>query len=247
MRRLLIAGLVVAGFVACARGPKNAPIVASGHVEATEVRVASEVGGKLDQVLVREGDRVAAGRLIAVIDTTELHLGVLAARAERNMAAAQLDLLQNGARPEDVAAARARLESAQADLAGAQRDLDRMEELLKTGAASAKARDDAKTKRDMAAAAVKAAREQLKSLEAGSRVEDIAAARARLQSADARLARIEHDLENATIESPTAGFVSEKLVEPGEIVAPGTPVAVITNLGDAWLTAYIAETDLGRI
>jgi len=237
-------GLLAAG---CHRGEGDGAIVASGHVEATEVTLSTKVGGTLERLAVDEGDRVDAGQEIARIDTTDTRLALESARADRASAEAELRLRLAGSREEDIEAARAQVARAEADLAGAEKDLERMEGLLAAGSGTTKARDDAKTRRDVAAAAMKAAREQLRRLEKGSRPEEVDAARARVQAADARIAQLEQQVEDAAIQSPTAGVVTEKLAEPGELMARGTGLVVVTDLADAWLNAYISEPDLGRI
>ena len=92
------------------------PLRASGYVEATEVRVAAGGRRPVLELPVDEGHRVAAGDLIARLDTTDTELALRRAEAERAQAVAQLRLLQAGARPEDIRQARAQAESAQADV-----------------------------------------------------------------------------------------------------------------------------------
>jgi HlyD family secretion protein len=94
---------------------------------------------------------------------------------------------------------------------------------------------------------VEAARERAAKLRAGSRVEEIDAARARLESAEARIAQLEQQLLDALIASPVSGVVTEKLAETGELATRGTVVAVVSDLGRPWLTVYVAEPDLGRV
>jgi HlyD family secretion protein len=122
-----------------------------------------------------------------------------------------------------------------------------MDGLLASGSGTTKARDDARTRHDLAAASLDAARERLSRLRAGSRREEIEAARARVQGADARIAQLEQQLKDAVIASPVAGVVSEKLAETGELLARGTGILVVSDLPNAWLNAYVAETDLGRL
>ena len=126
--------------------------MASGHVEATEVLVSAKVAGTLESRAVDEGQTVAAGQELARIDTTDTRLALDAARAERAQAEAELRLRLAGSRVEDVREARAQVARAEADLAGAQKDLERMEGLLGAGSGTTKARDDARTRRDVAQA-----------------------------------------------------------------------------------------------
>jgi HlyD family secretion protein len=177
----------------------------------------------------------------------DTELALASAEAERARAQAELSLRLAGPREEDIAEARAQLARAEADLAGATRDLERMEGLLEVGSGTTKARDDARTRHDVALAAVEAARQRLRRLEAGFRTEEKAEARARLQAAEARIAQLEQQLQDATIASPVAGVVTEKLADEGELLAPGGGIVVVTDLAHAWLNAYVPEPTLGRI
>ncbi|MGH9349050.1 MAG: HlyD family secretion protein, partial [Vicinamibacterales bacterium] len=125
----------------------------SGHVEATEVRVAGDVGGRILELLVQEGDRVRRGDLVARLDTRDTELQLDRAKAERQAADAELRLLQAGARVEDVRHAEAQMAAAatdaaaaRAELAAAEVDLERFESLLRANAGSQKQRDDAKAR-----------------------------------------------------------------------------------------------------
>lgn len=259
--RLSCAVLIVIAITACSSREAKGPPRASGYVEATEVRVSPEVGGRVLEVAVAEGDRVEAGALIAKLDTADVELAVKRASAERDQAAAQLRLLQAGARAEDVRQARAQAESAQADVAAAESelqsasaDLRRFEKLLQANAGSRKQRDDAATRREVAAARVDAARDRARAagevvsrLRSGSRPEEIAAARARVAAVDAQIAMLAKGAQDATLRSPLTGVVTSKLVDPGEMVAPRTPVVVITELDKAWANVYVDEPLVPRL
>ena len=240
-------GSVVSLTAACGNGRDPSLILASGHVEATDVRISAKVRGTLELFKIQEGDRLTIGQELARIDVVDTRLALDAARADRDQAAAELRLRLAGARHEEIAEAQAQVGQARADLEGAQRDLDRMQGLLDAGSGTTKGRDDARTRRDMAASALEAARERLGRLKAGSRREEIEAARARLAAAEARIAQLEQQIKDATIVSPLDGVVTEKLAEQGELVAPSAPLAVVTDLANAWLTVYVGEPDLARI
>ncbi len=245
----------------CANGEPENLIRVSGHVEATAVRVAPEVGGRIVELAGHEGDRIETGALLLKLDVRDIELALQRSRAEQAQAEAQLRLLQAGARPEDIRQAAAQVTAAQADgsaaraeLAAAEQDLERFEALLKANAGSAKQRDDAATRRDVArdrvAAAegrVRAAEESLARLRAGSRREEIEAARARVAAALAQVATSQKNLADTTLTSPVAGVVTEKLVELGEIVAPRTPAFVVTDLDRAWADVFVPEPAVPRI
>ena len=233
----------------------------SGQVEATQVQVAAEIGGRVLALAINEGDRVQAGDLLARLDTRDTELALRRAAAERQQAQAQLNLLLAGSRPEDIRQAAAQLAGAEAEsgaaqteLTAAEQDLERFEELLRSNSASQKQRDDALTRRDVGRQHVQAARqreqaarEMLARLRAGARPEEIQAARARVAAADAQIATLQKNLDDATVRSPVAGVVTEKLTELGQMMAPRMPFLVVTDLDRAWADVFVEEPDVPRI
>jgi HlyD family secretion protein len=251
----VVAPLLAAGRLGCDRGGKDAVPRVTGYVEATDVRVSAQVGGRLLDLRVGEGDRVTAGEIVATLDTADAELALQRAHADRDQAAAQLHLLEAGSRPEDIRQASAQLASAQADVQAAQAQLDaasadvtRFENLLRANAGSVKQRDDAVTKRDVAAAQVHAAAQRaqaasdaLARLRAGSRPQEIAAGRARVASADAQIAALQKNVSDAVVKAPVSGIVTSKLADAGEILPPRGPIVVITDLDHAWANVYVDE------
>jgi HlyD family secretion protein len=245
-RRFAIVGVALVA-AACGQGDDDTRILASGHVEATEVQISTKVGGTLERLAVDEGSAVEVGQEIARIDTVDTELALDSARAELARARAELRLLLAGPREEEIEEARAQLARAEADRAGAARDLERMEGLLAAGSGTTKARDDARTREELAAATVEVARQRLRRLEAGFREEEKDAGRARVRAAEARIAQLEQQIEDASIRSPVGGVVTRKLSDEGELMAPGTGLVTVTDLANAWLNAYIPEPALGKI
>jgi HlyD family secretion protein len=250
MRRIIILTIIAACLTflsACRDTDEIGQIVTSGHVEATDVQLAAKVGGRIESIAVKEGDPVTVGQELARIETTDIILQLRQAEAERSAADAELRLRVKGARREDIDEMRAQLRAASLELEGAEREFRRLDALVERGSGADKARDDARTHRDMLQAKLAAMRASLAKLEAGFRPEEIDATRARLASVDAHIAQLEQQLEDCRLVSPTAGVVTEKLAEPGELVAPGTPLVVVTDLRDAWLNIYVGEPDLARV
>ncbi|MFI5183806.1 MAG: HlyD family secretion protein [Vicinamibacteria bacterium] len=250
MMRTLSAGTLAAVSLlssGCGQGSDPSVIVASGHVEATDVRISTKVSGRLEAFAIQEGDRITLGQELARLDTTDPRLALRQAKADRDQAAAELRLRLAGARKEDIAELEAQAANVASDLDGAQKDLDRMQGLLDRGSGTTKARDDAKVRRDMAAHRLEAARESLARMKAGSRAEEIDAARARMAATEARVAQLEQQIQDGVVASPVSGVVTEKIAEQGELLQVGSGLCVITDLADAWLTVYISETDMGRI
>ena len=215
--------LAIAG---CQAPEPSNTIRVSGHIEATEVQLAPDVGGRLLELRPAEGDRVAAGDIVARLDTRDVELQIARARADR----------------------------AAAELKAADADLVRFEALLAANAGSQKQRDDAQARVDVARERVRAlqqrieaAREGVARLEAGASREEIDGARARVAAADAQLAVLEKGRADATVVSPVAGLVTQKLAEAGEVVAPRTPLLVVTDLDNAWANLFVPEPLIPRI
>jgi HlyD family secretion protein len=259
--RLLLAAFAAIVLGGCRAAPPADRLRVSGQVEATDVRVASPVGGRLLHLRVKEGDRVKPGDLVATLDTADAELTLARVRAERDQADAQLRLLQAGARPEDVRQAEALVASAQAEsraaeveLHAAQDDAERFATLLASNSGSRKQRDDAVTRRDMAAARVQGARDRVRAanenvarLRAGSRKEEIAGARARVAASDAQIAVLQKSIADATVVATAGGIVTEKLADEGELVQPRGPIVVVSDLDHAWANVYVGEPAVPRL
>ena len=247
--------------VACSDEAPTDRLRVSGHVEATETRLAPEVGGRILTLTVKEGDRVQPGQVVLTIDTRDTQLAIDRAVAERSSAEAQLRLVQAGARVEDIRQAQSQIDTARAEVAAsraelqaAEQDLDRFETLLKNNSGSRKQRDDAATRRDVARdrvaqteSRVKTADEALAKLRAGARPEEIDAARARVNVVSAQIASLEKGLGDATLTSPVGGLVTEKLVEAGEMIAPRAPAIVVVDLDHAWADVFVPEPAVPQI
>ena len=253
--RWLTTVLIAATLVACTREQPAQTPRASGYVEATEVRVAAKVAGRVAQVHAIEGGRVEAGAVLVTLATTDVDLALRRTRAERASADAQLRLVRAGARDEDIrqadaqrAAAVSEGRAADAELTAARADEARFEQLLQSRAGSQKQRDDAVARRELAEARVRGAADRVQAaaatlarLKAGARPEEIQAAQARVDAVDAQIAALEHDRQEARIVAPLGGVVTSRLVEPGELVGVGAPVVVSVDLEHAWASAYVEE------
>jgi HlyD family secretion protein len=260
MRRVMVFLLAIVSAACKDEAPPN-QVRVSGHVEATEVRLAPEVGGRIVAFNVKEGDRVDAGTIILRLDTRDGELAIDRARAEQRAAEAQLRLLQAGSRREDIRqaeaqaqAARDEVQAARAELAAAEADLERFEALLEANAGSRKQRDDALTRRDVARermqqaeSRLRAAEQAVQRLRAGARPQELDAARASVAAAAAQVATMEKSVKDATLMSPIRGVISEKLTELGEVVAPRVPVVVIIDLDRAWADVFVPEPAIPRI
>jgi HlyD family secretion protein len=220
-RPIAPAALVLGAVVLASCGNEKAD--AYGNFEATEVTVAAEVGGRLLSFELEEGDRLAAGTVVGVVDTIPLLLERQALVARRRAAAA------------GVREAAARISALEAQSAIADRDLARTERLLRQAAATAQQGDRAERDARMA-------REQL----AGARAARGGASQG-VAALDAQVASIDDRIERSRITSPLAGTVLARYVEPGELVQAGQPLFKLASLDSLIFRAYVANPQLARL
>jgi len=219
----------------------------SGTIECTQVRVAAEVGGRVASLLFQEGDSVTNGQLLATIEPLAFQLRRDEARAALAQAEAQLALMTAGSREEDILRAQAQVREARSLALTTATDAKRLETLLAQGSATTKQRDDAASAAERSAAALTATEQQLNRLVKGNRQEEIQAAQATVELAKSRLAQAEKAVKDCVINAPLSGVVTLKSAEPGEVVAPGTPLATLSRLDEVWLSLYLPETRLAGV
>lgn len=240
-----LATLAVAALSGCGRDP--AEIRASGIIEMDEIDVASMVGGRVVSVMANAGDSVRAGDTLAVLERDEVAAQVRAQTAEAERAAAQSREVSKGPRAQEIRMQRATVASLQAQLVAAEKQYTRTDELYHREVVSAEDLDKARAARDDLLAKRDAAKEQLKLLEAGSRQEDIVAAREAAAAAHASMVGAESRLRELVLVAPVNGVVLLKNYEPGELVAVGSPVMTLGNPDSLWVRVYVAAPKVSRI
>jgi HlyD family secretion protein len=216
-----------------------------GSVDVRSVSVGFRVSGRISEVLVDEGDRVAAGQVLARLDAEPYRRMRDESRAARDAAAARLAFLERGHTSDAIARAAAQLEEFNAALENAERIEARASELHRTGAVSQRTLDDARTGRAEATARVRAAEHALADLRKGYREEEIAEARANLAHAEAAFSRMQLQLDDAELRAPDAGIVQTRAIEPGSFVNAGAVGLVVSKTEEAWVRAYVNEPQLG--
>jgi HlyD family secretion protein len=247
IKRSSVLVIVLLAAVACGTRAAQNVISASGTIEAIEVDVSSKVPGQILDLAVDEGARVKPGDLLAAVDHATADIQLRQAEAGVDLAQAQLVLLRNGARKEDIQQAEAALTQAEANLRVAQDDARRMRELAKTGSVTPKSRDDAEARLTVAEAQKNAAVETLNKLRRLARPEEIQAAEARLAQARAAADLLAKTIADCTIVAPTAGIVTHKAVEAGELVNPGSTIVTVSELDSVYVMIYLTEKEVGRV
>jgi HlyD family secretion protein len=219
----------------------------AGTVDARQVDLSFQVGGRIARLLADEGRTVGAGDPVAELDAADLRLAAERAAAQSESARKALAALRAGARPQELRAAQAALAQAQADERFAQQEVARTAQLVDQHFVSPQQMDRVRSAADAAAARVEQARESLALLRAGARKEDIERAAAEVAAAEAAQRSIERQLGYVTLPAATDGTVSVRLADAGQVVAAGQPVFRIAQLSRPWVRAYLPEPDLPRV
>jgi len=244
---LLVVAAVAAYWFFAPRGERSNGLKVSGNVELTEVQVSFKVPGRLKARLVDEGAMVQRGQVVALLEDEDLRHSAEQASGQEAAAAAAYEELKNGARSEEIAQAEALVEQAAAQAQKLRDDYRRQAALFEKEVISRRDFEAARAADIASRAALAERKEALKLLRKGARREQVEQGAAHLKQAQAVLSEARDRLTYATLVAPLSGVVLAKGVEPGEQVAPGTPVITIGDLENTWLKAYIPETELGRV
>jgi HlyD family secretion protein len=248
---IILVALIAAGVHLYPRFTKDSKpqneLVLSGNIEAHESLVSFKVQGRIVDLPVEEGQSVQAGALLARLDIDDYRQRVLIDEANVRVRQSNLALTLAGTREQEIKAAQQAMLDAQADMQQKKLDYDRAERLFREDAISAQDRDLADTALKRSQATFQAAQQKYNEALEGSRKEDVAIARANLKEADANLGMSRVNLDYTVLRAPTAGVITVREAELGEVVVPGTPVVTLADLDHIWLRAYVAETDVGRV
>ncbi len=213
------------------------------------VKLQTERPGRIKTITKHAGDRIAKGETLVTLDDALPAAAVAQRQAEVALAEANLAELIAWHRPEERQRRKAALEYAQVHLDRAARELQRVESLFGGGSASKTERDRAVEDHRLATAALEEARQASQIAEAGPTLQERAVAEARVAQAKAALQLAERDLSYYTIVSPLEGHVIYRHLEPGEVVDPESPLAILSigNLDHVRLRAEVDEADIRRV
>ena len=218
-----------------------------GNVDIREADLVFNNSEHIASILVQEGDRVHKGQLLATIDRERFAAREAATEALVAMQKSDLARLLAGSRPEEILQARAKVAAAKAQLVDAQSTLKRQQRLFKKDATSRQALDNARAGADSARANLKMLKEALKLAIEGPRVEDIQAARAKLKSDQAQLVLAREVLKDTALYAPSDGIIRSRILEPGDMATPNTPVFTLALTNPVWVRTYVPETGLSKL
>lgn len=232
-------------------GYGNSFVSGNGRIEATEFDISTKLPGRIDEILVREGDFVKAGQVLVRMQSDTLLAQrdeAIAAlhQAETSVAAAQAQL---ALRQSDAAAADALIAQREAELDAAQRRLQRSQTLSKQGAASLQELDDDRARVRSAEAVLTASRAQAAAAAAAINAAEAqrVGAQASVQAATAAVARIEVDISDNELKSPRDGRVQFRVSQVGEVLGAGGRVLNVIDLSDVYLTFFLPNEVAGRV
>ncbi len=229
------------------RSDPSLELVLYGNVDLRQVELAFNNSERIAAVLVEEGDRVRKGEILARLDTGRLWPQVREAEARVAAQREVVEKLHHGSRSEEIAQARANVESAKADAINARAQYKRSKTLAQNSVISQQDLDNAEAALDVANAKLALNQKALDLSIAGPRAEDIAEAEAELNGDDAQLDLLRQELADAELVAPVDAVVRARLMEPGEMAAPEKPVLSLAVINPKWVRAYVAEPDLGKL
>lgn len=243
----MIKNLMRLGSVLVACHSREVPSDFQGIVEHDEQLVAFEVGGKIERVPFKRGDRVKKGDVLAEVDSTLERFARDARADEARAAEADLALLEAGTRKEDVASLAAQLRAAEATEALLEKQRTRAR-ALRESQAIAQAELD-RSEADLARARNERASvsERLVALRRGARSEEIARAKARAEAAQSALSLANARLDRFAARAAVDGAVLDVHVDPGELAAPNVPVATIADVGHPYVDVFVPQGELRGI
>ncbi|MDJ0589841.1 MAG: efflux RND transporter periplasmic adaptor subunit [Pleurocapsa sp. MO_226.B13] len=224
--------------IALTPGTGNRQVRLLGQVEAGErATLSPQIDGRVQQVLVREGDRVTTGMTIAILDDADPRLALAEAQARLAQERGNLARLQVGTRPEIIAQRQAELNTAIARELEAQDNLDRVEGLTAEGALSQRALVEARTEADAATSEKFRLQALLAEAQAGPTREEIDAQQGLVAAAQAAVEQAQLGMQRTEIKATFSGIVQSRDVDPGDYVEVNDPV--LTMVSDRSLDIFL--------
>jgi len=243
---LIVLAVIAYGLYKSSQSSAPKSITLQGQMQMKQTSIAAKVPGRIAQILVTEGDKVETGQQLIEMDSPEINAKVNQARAGLDAAQSQLDKAENGARPQEIAQAKAAWQANKAASDLAANTYERVNRLYQEGLMARQKRDEAYAKYLATQDQTEAARLQYDLALEGARSEDKSAANAQVAQVEAKLEEALVAKEEANLKSPIAGVVDNVIVSNGEVIAQGVPILTLVNTDDQWVVLNVTEDHLNR-
>ncbi len=217
------------------------PIRLQGQIEAQRYSISSKVAGRIDQVMVSKGDQIKQGDPIFSIYSPEIDAKLAQAKAGQKAAGALAQEAQNGARAQQINAAKDQWNKAKAAAQLAEKTFNRVDNLFKDGVVAEQKRDEASTQWQAAKYTQSAAYQMYQMAKEGARDETKRAAQEKVRMAAGAVAEVEAYAQDTNITSWFNGEVSQVLLSSGELAPQGFPVVTVIDMQDAWAVLNVRE------
>ena len=239
-----IAAIVVVALVGVLFLQPKDPYI-QGQTDADQVRISSKVPGRIESLLVEEGQTVRQGDTLGRLYIPDIE--AKKAQAAAALSEAQNQKTQKGARSEQITAAYQVWQKAVAGLEIAEKSYRRMENLFGEGVVTAQKRDEALANYKAMQASERAARSQYDMAVNGAEREDREAASALVERAQGAMSEIESYIDESILISPIDGEVSDIFPLEGELVGTGAPIMNILDMENLWVSFNVREDELGAL
>lgn len=251
---LAVVVLAVAAYFAwsklTAEGLPSGFVASNGRIEAVEIDISTKTAGRLQDIMVREGDFVKAGQVLAQMDTAQLEARKRQAEAQLRRAKIAIDTAHSlvAQREAEKTSALAVVEQRKAQLDSASKTNARSKQLLTGNAVSQQIVDDSEAAEQSARATLASAQASLAASDAAINAAkaQIVDAEAAVDAAQADIESIETDIADATLKSPRDGRVQYRIAQPGEVLSAGGRVLNLVDLGDVYMTFFLPTAEAGR-
>ncbi|MDR1379313.1 MAG: HlyD family efflux transporter periplasmic adaptor subunit [Synergistaceae bacterium] len=218
-----------------------------GNVEIRRVLLGFRVPGRLLDIYYEEGQQAASGDLLGKIDSLPYEVRLAEAQANLRQAQANLEKMESGYQSGEIRQFVARRDQVRASLSLAEKDYERLSNLFAQRAISKKDLDDVTSVRDRLKAELTSAESALDLMRKGYRSEDIKAAVAAVELAEARLWEANIALSDTKLYTPAEGTILTRVAEPGTILAAGQGVYAMMLKRPVQVRSYVTEPQLGKI
>ncbi len=244
--------LAVGGGVYWWRQKQEAPrdtsqLTLYGNIDIREVDLAFDASGHVADIQVQEGDRVQPGQILARLRPNKLEAALAVTQATVEAQEQALAKLKAGNRPQEIRQTRAQTDALAAKARMAQITYRRLQKMAQQKLAAPEEIDQARAAAEAAEAEAHAAEETYALAVAGPRGEDIAQAEAALAGRRAEWMLARERLADATLLAPAPGIVRDRILEPGDMASPQTPVLTLALNDPLWVRTYVPESELGRV